>query len=87
MPPLPPVAFEAYHLGSVIYTLWGPALSGPAPATFLVNVSGAYTGSFSTGQRALSGAAGPGTYFVNVSAVNACGMSGPSGTRVVTILP
>lgn len=84
-PPSPPEAVLAYHLGNTISMLWGPGLAGPAPTGFTVNVSGAFTGSFPTSARAISGTAGPGTYLLNVTATNACGTSGPSGSRVVTI--
>ncbi|MEZ5284644.1 MAG: hypothetical protein R2712_07530 [Vicinamibacterales bacterium] len=84
-PPQPPVGFVSYREGSTIHTLWGPSPAGPAPTRYLVNVGGAFVGSFGTTGRALSGAAGPGTYEITIVSVNACGPSAPTSVRSVTI--
>lgn len=79
-----PAGFLAYRIGNTIFTVWDPATSGPAPTSYVLNVTGAFVGSFTTTGRALSGVAAAGTYNLSLAAVNSCGTSAPS-TRVVTI--
>jgi hypothetical protein len=83
--PLPPSGFLAYRLGNTIYVMWDPAASGPAPTSFVLDVSGGFTGSFATPGRTLSGLVGPGTYYLNVAAANACGTSAATAPQTVVV--
>lgn len=83
--PQPPSNFLAYRLGSTIHVLWDPAASGPAPTGFVLNVGGAFGGSFGTPGRSLSGNVGPGTYHLSVAAANACGVSGATAVQTIVI--
>jgi hypothetical protein len=83
--PLPPSKFLAYRLGRMLFVIWDPAASGPAPTSFVLNASGAFIGSFATTGRALSGAVGPGTYQLSVAAVNSCGQSAATPPQTVIV--
>ena len=83
--PLTPSNFLAYGVGNAVFVVWEPAVSGPAPTAFVLNISGAFSGTFATPVRALSGTAGPGTYGFNVVASNACGSSAATPTHTVTV--
>jgi choice-of-anchor C domain-containing protein len=83
--PLAPANFLAWTSGNVITVIWDPATSGPAPTGFVLRVRGAFAGDFPTALRALSGAAGPGSYTLSVYAANACGNSPPTAPQVVAI--
>jgi hypothetical protein len=82
--PLSPVNFLAYRVGNTVHIVWDPPVSGPAPTSYVLNVTGAFVGSFSTTGLTISGTAGPGSYGVSVFASNACGSS--LGTPVQTII-
>jgi hypothetical protein len=69
--------------GSTISVFWDPPTSGAAPTSYVLDVTGAFTGSFPSTGRALSGSAGAGTYNISVRATNPCG-SGP-GTPVQSV--
>jgi hypothetical protein len=84
-PPLAPTRFLAYRVASTIHVDWAPAASGPAPTGYLLHVTGAFVGDFFTTSRALSGAVGPGSYTLNVSATNACGSSAGAPPRTVVV--
>ncbi len=81
--PQAPVNLLASRSGSTIFIYWDPPTAGPAPSGYVLDVTGAFAGSFSIGGRALSSSAGPGSYNLSVRAANACG-SGPS-TAVQTV--
>lgn len=83
--PAPPSGFLGYSLGQTLYTIWNAPQSGAAPTSYLLDVTGAFAGSFPTTGRALSGTVVPGTYNLSVRAVNACGVSAPSAVNTVTI--
>ena len=68
-----------------MYVIWDPPASGAAPTSYLLDVSGAFTGQFPTTGRALNGNAGPGSYTVRVQSVNACGASPFTAAQTVTI--
>ena len=84
-PPLAPSNFLAYRVGRTVFVVWDPAASGPAPTSYVVNVTGAYTGNIPTPARALNGTVGPGTYTISVSAANACGASPATAAQSVTV--
>ncbi len=83
--PETPRNFLGYHIGSTVYVIWDPPASGAAPTSYLLDVSGAFTGQFPTTGRALNGNAGPGSYTVRVQSVNACGASPFTAAQTVTI--
>jgi hypothetical protein len=83
--PLPPTNFLAYRIGNTIHVVWDPPTAGAAPTSYLLNVTGAYVGSFPTSGRTLSGAAGPGSYKLDVISQNACGSSAPTPSQTVVI--
>jgi subtilisin-like proprotein convertase family protein len=83
---LPPSDFLAYNIGNTLHLVWQPSLSSIEPATgFIVDVSGAFTGSFPISGRSVSGTVGPGTYNFSVAATNACGVSRYTAVQSVTI--
>ena len=83
--PLTPSNFLAYKGGNTLFVVWDPAASGPAPTVYVLHVSGSFVGALATPVRALSGAAGAGSYSFTVVASNACGSSAPTATQTVTI--
>jgi hypothetical protein len=83
--PLQPSNFLAYRIGRTIFVVWDPAAIGPAPTSYVLNVSGSFVGSFGTAGRSLSGTVGPGTYLINVGAQNACGASAVTATQTVVV--
>lgn len=80
-----PDNFLAYRVGNTVYAVWDPAATGPAPSSFLLNVTGAFAGSFGTTARAMSSPVGPGTYNISVVASNACGSSAATPVQSVTV--
>lgn len=78
--------FVTYKVGNTIYVTWDPPAAGPAPTSYLLNVTGSFVGSIPTAGRALSGAAGPGSYNLSVVAVNPCG-NGPATPAQTVTLP
>lgn len=83
--PLPPTGFLGYRVGTTIHLRWDPAATGPAPSSYVLNVSGAFTGSFATTLRTVSGTVGADTYAFTVAAVNACDTSTATPARTVVV--
>lgn len=83
--PLTPTAVFAYRVGHTVFVDWAAAATGPAPTAYRLDVTGTFTGSFTTTARALSGVVGPGTYMLSVVALNACGASAASAPQVVVV--
>jgi subtilisin-like proprotein convertase family protein len=83
--PLPPANFLAYRIGNTVFVLWDPPAGGPAPTGYILNVTGAYVGSFPTAGRALSGQVPPGSYKLEAIAQNPCGASGPTPPQTVVV--
>jgi subtilisin-like proprotein convertase family protein len=84
--PQAPTNVVAYRLGNTAFVLWDPPASGAAATSYVLNVSGAFNGSFGTPGRALSGVVGPGTYNLSVVGTNACG-TGVAAPTVVLVVP
>ena len=84
-PPAAPSNFLAYVVGTTVYVVWDPPLTGPAAATYLLSVTGSFVGSFPSLARSLSGTAGPGSYTLTVTALNACGASAPTPAQTVQV--
>jgi hypothetical protein len=83
-PPNMPENFLGYRVGSTGYAIWDPPAAGPAPTSYLLDVTGSYVGAFGTAGRALSGAIGAGSYNVRVQSINACGASAFTPVQVIT---
>jgi hypothetical protein len=83
--PNAPDEFLAHRVGATIFVIWDPPETGPAPTQYLVNVTGAFAGTFPTSARMISGAVGPGSYGLSVRAVNPCGASPPTSEQIVTV--
>jgi hypothetical protein len=83
--PETPADFVAYRVGRTIFVSWDTPAAGPAPSSYVVSVTGSFTGNASTSGRALSGTVGPGTYSLTVAAVNSCGMGQASQPLVVLV--
>jgi hypothetical protein len=81
-----PTNFNAAKTGSTISLSWDLPVNGPAPTGFVVNVSGAFVGSFAVSARSLSGSVGPGSYTITVTSRNSCGSSGAS-TPITVVVP
>ncbi|MDH4065103.1 MAG: Ig-like domain-containing protein [Acidobacteriota bacterium] len=84
-PPWVPRTVLAYRVGNTVYVDWAPATGGPAPTSYVVNVTGAWVGSLPTTGRALSGTVAPGSYTLSVVAVNWCGASAGSPPQTVVV--
>ncbi len=83
--PLMPANFLAYRVGNRVAALWDPAVSGPAPASFVLSVTGSFVGTFPLPGRTISASAPSGTYNLTVRAVNACGAGPATAAQTVTI--
>jgi Tol biopolymer transport system component len=81
--PATPVNVVAYHVGRRVFINWAPATTGPAPAWYVLNVTGSLAGSLATGERAFTTMIPSGLYHLSVAAANACGVS--AGTMPLTI--
>lgn len=84
-PPDTPAAFIAYRVGNVVRLSWDPPATGSAPASYVVSVTGAFTGSVSTTVRTLGGPLGPGSYGLSVATVNTCGTSAATPVQTVVV--
>ena len=76
--PQPPARVAVHRAGRALLVFWDPPATGPAPTSYLVNVSGAFTAAVPTTGRLVGGTVGPGTYGFAVRSVNPCGQSPPS---------
>jgi hypothetical protein len=83
-PPLAPSLF-AYNVGRAVFLSWAPAASGAAPTSFVLNVTGTFTGTLPIGGRFHNGIVAPGTYSFTVSATNPCGTSAPSAMQTLIV--
>jgi hypothetical protein len=83
--PQAPANFVAYKNGNTIQLLWDAPATGAAPTGYTLNVSGSFTGSFTTTSRAMTGTVGPGTYLFSVAAFNTCGASTATQPQAITI--
>jgi hypothetical protein len=83
--PQAPANFLGYRVGNTVFVVWDAPAAGPAPTGYVLNVSGAFVGSFATTGRSMFGTVGPGSYSLTVVATNACGASVSSPVQVVTV--
>jgi YVTN family beta-propeller protein len=84
-PPATPINFVAAQVGGVITVSWEPAPSGAQPTGYVLSVTGAFTGSFATTGRSLSGLAPAGTYSLSVAGRNECGVSAPTTSQTIVV--
>ena len=82
--PRAPDQFIAYRVGPTVHARWNPPGEGPSPTHYILTVTGAFTGTFQSAARSLSGTAGPGSYGLRVRAVNSCGDGPATAEQVVT---
>ena len=80
-----PANFTATNTGNLITLFWDLPISGPAPTSFVVNITGAFVGSFPVTARSLSGSAGAGSYTFAVTSRNSCGSSVPTPSATVVV--
>jgi hypothetical protein len=83
--PQPPINLQVGHVGNVAYVLWDLPTAGPAPLSYIVNVSGAYVGTIPVSGRWLTAMAGPGSYHVSVQGVNDCGIGTATPVQTITV--
>ncbi|MCC6992188.1 MAG: cadherin-like domain-containing protein [Acidobacteria bacterium] len=83
--PQTPAGFLAYNVGNTLHVLWEPPSSGAAVSGYVLNVSGAFTGTFPLPLRGLSAPVPPGTYTFTVRAVNSCGSSPATAPQTVVV--
>ncbi len=83
--PAPPANVLAYAIGRTVYLVWDPPATGAAPASYMLHVSGSFSGTFPLPPRNFSSPAPPGTYSLSLSAVNACGTSAQTAPQTVFV--
>lgn len=83
--PFTPARFVAVSVGSRVHLHWDAAAGGPAPAAFLIQVSGTFGGAIRTTGRAFEATAPAGTYSLSVAAENSCGTSAPTAATLITV--
>jgi hypothetical protein len=84
-PPEAPTSMLAYRIGTTAFVVWEPPASGPAVSSYVLNVTGSFTGSIPTTRRSLSGEAGTGSYTMGIVAVNPCGSSPSTPTQTIVV--
>jgi hypothetical protein len=84
-PPTAPGDVFAYRVDGTVHVSWAPGTSGPAPTAYVLIVTGAWTGTFVTTERELSGAIGPGAYTLSIVAINPCGASAATSPHTVVV--
>lgn len=83
-PPFAPSTLVATRTGNVLRVSWGLPEFGPSPASYRLEVSGAFVGVLPLNARSISGAVGSGSYTFRVSGVNVCGIGTP--TEPITVV-
>ena len=84
--PRVPTNFQVTKSGNVISASWDTPSGGTPAAGYLLNVSGAYTGSFPIAGLGFASGAPGGTYNFSVQAMNACG-PGPVTAFQTVVIP
>jgi hypothetical protein len=85
VPPAAPSTFSAAVSGRTIFASWTPPAAGAAATGYVLIVTGALSGSFSTTGLALSGGVGPGSYTLTTVAANGCGISPSTAPQTVIV--
>ncbi len=84
-PPNPPTAFSLSTQGGRVYLNWLPPSSGAAVTHYVVQATGAFTGSFPLATRTFSAPVPPGSYSVSVASVGPCGTSAATAPQTVVV--
>ncbi len=84
--PRVPMNFQVTRTGNVISASWETPSGGTPAASYRLNVSGSYVGSFPIAGRGFASGAPSGTYNFSVQAVNACG-AGPVTAFQTVVIP
>lgn len=84
--PLPVSNLSAHHSAGAVFLRWDLPPDGPAPTSFVLNVSGSFQGSVPLLSRELSAPAPRGSYNISVAGVNACG-TGSATSPVTVVVP
>lgn len=80
-----PEALQAYVVGRTVTLYWNPPTSGSAVTGYELLVTGAASLAVPLTGREVVTEAPPGTYFVSVSATNACGTGPATAPRTVVV--
>ncbi len=83
--PQTPTRFMAYASGATVHLIWESPSAGAAPAGYIVEATGAFTGSVPVVATSMSAPVPSGTYHLQVRAANACGESAPTAVQTVVI--
>jgi hypothetical protein len=84
-PPFTPVGFVAVSAGHRVYLRWDAAAAGPAPAAYVIQVTGSLAATVRATGRVVDATAPAGTYAISVSAENACGTSAPTTAAAISV--
>lgn len=80
-----PANFVAFVSGGQLTLQWDPPIDGPAPSTYVLQVSGSHTGALPMTTRSITVPAPSGTFTFGVVASNSCGSGVSTPTQTVTI--
>lgn len=83
--PEPPTAFSASTQAGSVFLDWLPPSSGEAVTSYVVSVTGAFTGTLPMTARTLATAVPPGSYTVRVAAVGLCGTGAFTAPQTVVV--
>lgn len=80
-----PENFLAYAVGRSLNLLWEPPSTGPAASTYMLHVTGAFTGDVPLNGRGISAQVPPGTYTFVLESGNVCGFGGFTSPTTVVV--
>ena len=83
--PASPPAFGASSQGGTVFLDWLPPAAGEAVTSYLVSVTGAFTGTFPIAARTLAAPVPPGSYTIRVASVGPCGTSAFTAAATVVV--
>ena len=83
--PNAPSGFSASTQGGSVFLDWLPPTTGEAVTSYVVSVSGAFTGTLPMTARTLATAVPPGSYTVRVASVGLCGTSAFTAPQTVVV--
>ena len=83
--PNPPSGFSASTQGGSVFLDWLPPSSGEAVTSYVVSVTGAFTGTLPMTARTLSTPAPPGSYTVRVASIGLCGTSAFTAPQTIVV--
>lgn len=83
--PNAPSGFSASTQGGSVFLDWQPPATGEAVTSYVVSVTGAFTGTLPMTARTLATPVPPGSYTVRVAAVGLCGTSAFTAPQTVVV--